>query len=64
MQGKHIQERGFDSRQYYRDLVLELLHEHEPVGRKKVEGVLMTKLPARLTKQQKCSRIRNILQSF
>ncbi len=61
--GRHIRERGFD-KQYYLDLILALVSEHGPVSRKDVDEVLTTKLPDRLTEQQKARRINNLLQEL
>ncbi len=61
--GRHIRERGF-SKQYYVDLVLALVREHGPVGRREVDQVLVPKLPDRLTEDQKRSRVNNLLQEL
>jgi ATP-dependent DNA helicase RecG len=61
--GRHIRERGFD-KQYYLDLILALVREHGPVRRSDVEEVLLTKLPDRLTAEQKQRRIHNLLQEM
>jgi ATP-dependent DNA helicase RecG len=61
--GRHIRERGFD-KQYYLDLILELVNEHGPVGRKEVDEVLVPKLPDRLTEDQKRRRAHNLLQEL
>lgn len=61
--GRHILERGFD-KQYYLDLVLALVREHGPVGRKEVDGVLLPKLPDRLSPEQKRTRVRNLLREL
>ena len=49
---RHIRERGFE-KQYYLDLILQLVHEHGPVGRKEVDALLLPKLPERLSEEQK-----------
>ncbi|MBU2601020.1 MAG: putative DNA binding domain-containing protein [Actinobacteria bacterium] len=61
--GRHIRERGFD-KQYYLDLILALVHEHEPVGRKEVDDALLAKLPDRLTHEQKRRKVHNLLQEL
>jgi ATP-dependent DNA helicase RecG len=61
--GRHIRERGFD-KQYYLDLILALLNEHGPVGRKDVDQLLLPKLPDRLTKEQKRRKVHNLLQEL
>jgi len=58
--GRHIRERGFD-KQYYLDLILALVREHGPVGRKDVDDVLLAKLPDRLTPEQKKTKARNLI---
>ncbi len=61
--GRHIRERGFD-KQYYLDLILALVREHGPVGRTDVDDALLTKLPDRLTPQQKRRKVHNLLQEL
>lgn len=61
--GRHIRERGFD-KQYYLDLILELVREHEPVTRRDVDQVLLPKLPDRLTEEQKRRKVHNLLQEL
>jgi len=61
--GRHIRERGFDKR-YYLDLILELVAQHGPVERRDVDEVLVSKLPDRLTLEQKRRKVRNLLQEL
>jgi ATP-dependent DNA helicase RecG len=61
--GRHIRERGFDKR-YYLDLILALVREHQPVDRKDVDQLLLSKLPDRLSQQQKLRKIHNLLQEL
>ena len=61
--GRHIRERGFD-KQYYLDLILALVREHQPVNRKDVDQLLLTKLPERLSQEQKKRRVHNLLQEL
>lgn len=61
--GRHIRERGFD-KQYYLDLILALVQEHEPVSRRDVDQLLLPKLPDRLTEQQKQRKVHNLLQEL
>jgi len=61
--GRHIRERGFDKR-YYLDLILALVREHPPVGRKDVDQLLLTKLPDRLSQDQKLRKVHNLLQEL
>lgn len=60
---RHIRERGFD-KQYYLDLILELVRTHGPVGRKEIDDLLIPKLPDRLTSDQKRVRVRNLVQEL
>jgi len=61
--GRHIRERGFD-KQYYLDLILALVREHGPVGRREVDQALVPKLPDRLTAEQKRRKVHNLLQEL
>lgn len=61
--GRHISRRGLD-KQYYLDLIMALVHEHQPVDRKDVNQLLLDKLPDRLSPEQKSSRIHNLLQEL
>jgi len=61
--GRHIRERGFDKR-YYLDLILALVREHQPVDRKDVDQLLLTKLPERLSQEQKLRKVHNLLQEL
>lgn len=60
--GRHIRERGFN-KQYDLDLILALVRQHQPVERKDVDQLLLTKLPDRLT-QQKLRKVHNLLQEL
>lgn len=61
--GRHIRERGLD-KQYYLDLILALVREHQPVDRKDVDQLLLTKLPDRLSQEQKVRKVHNLLQEL
>ncbi len=61
--GRHIREKGFD-KQYYLDLILALVREHEPVNRKDVDQLLLPKLPDRLTGEQKRRKVHNLMQEL
>jgi len=61
--GRHIRERGLNQ-QYYLDLILALVREHEPVGRDEIDQLLLPKLPDRLTEEQKRRKINNLLQKL
>ncbi len=60
---RHIRERGFDQR-YYLDLMLALVREHGPVGREEIDQLLLSKLPDRLSHEQKRRKINNLLQKL
>lgn len=60
---RHIRERGFD-KQYYLDLILALVREHGPVARSDVDELLLSKLPERLSREQKDRRVQNLLQAL
>lgn len=61
--GRHIRERGLN-KQYYLDLILALVREHQPVDRKDVDQLLLVKLPDRLSQEQKLRKIQNLLQEL
>ncbi len=58
---RHIRERGFE-RQYYLDLILELVKVHGPVGRTEIDALLLSKLPERFSGEQKRKKVENLLQ--
>ncbi len=60
---RHIRERGFN-KQYYVDLILALVNEHGPVGRREVDELLLPKLPDRMSAQQKRRKVHNLLQEL
>jgi ATP-dependent DNA helicase RecG len=60
---QHIRNRGFDSR-YYRDLIVALVREHQPVAREDIDKLLLDKLPEVLTEAQKLNRIHNLLRQL
>lgn len=60
---QHIRNRGFDNR-YYRDLIVDLVREHQPVSREDIDKLLLTKLPDVLTAEQKTNRVHNLLVSL
>jgi hypothetical protein len=61
--GRHIRERGFD-KQYYLDLILALVREHAPATRREIDDALISKLPDRLTPEQKQRKVHNLLQEL
>ena len=60
---RHIREQGFN-KQYYVDLVLALLKEYGPVGRREIDELLLPKLPDRLSDQQKRRKVHNLRQEL
>ena len=60
---RHIRERGFNKR-YYVDLIVALVQEHGPVGRREVDELLLPKLPDRMTAEQKRRKVHNLLQEL
>lgn len=60
---RHIRERGFE-KQYYLDLILQLVEEHGPVARKEVDALLLPKLPERLKEEQKLRKVQNLMQEL
>lgn len=58
-QAQHIRKRGFDNR-YYRDLLVELIREHGPIGPAVITELFMDKLPDSLNATQKRAKIRNL----
>ena len=59
---QHIRNRGFDS-QYYRDMIVALVREHQPVSREDIDKLLLDKLPEVLSPAQKLTKIHNLLSS-
>jgi ATP-dependent DNA helicase RecG len=60
---QHIRYRGFDS-QYYRDMIVALVREHQPVSREDINKLLLDKLPEVLTHAQKLNRVHNMLRQL
>jgi len=54
---------GFDN-QHYRDLIVKLVRKHQPVTREKIDEMLLDKLPEVLSKEQKLTKIHNLLSSL
>ncbi len=59
---RHIRDRGLDG-QYYEDMVVALVREHQPVTRADIR-LLLDKLPEVLTPEQKLNRIHNLLRKL
>jgi ATP-dependent DNA helicase RecG len=60
---RHIKQRGLDN-QFYREMVVQLVREHQPVTRQDIDALLWTKLPDALDDGQKRNRIHNILKAL
>jgi ATP-dependent DNA helicase RecG len=60
---KHISDRGFDNA-YYRDLIVKIVSEHQPVSREDIDRLLLGKLPEILSLDQKLTKIHNLLTSL
>ena len=60
---QHIRQRGM-GKQYYLDIILELVREHGPIGRSDLDLLLLDKLPERLTQVQKRSKVQNLIQEL
>ena len=60
---RHIRERGLN-KQYYLNLILELISQHGPVGRREVDELLVPKLPDRMNGEQKRRKVHNLLQEL
>lgn len=59
-EAKHIRERGLN-KQHYLALIIELIREHGPIGRSKINDLLLDKLPEIYNKKQKVDKIHNLL---
>ena len=57
---EYTRNKGFDD-EYYKDLILKALDQHERLSRPEVNALLMNKLPETLTEKQKLSKIGNLL---
>jgi ATP-dependent DNA helicase RecG len=60
---RHIRDKGFDN-QYYRDSILQIIREHQPVSREDIDGLLLDKLPEVLSAEQKRAKVHNLLTSL
>ncbi len=60
---RHILNRGLDNK-YYQDMILELVREYSPSGRKDIDKLLMNKLPEILTDGQKKAKIHNLISEL
>ena len=62
-EARHIRDRGLEKK-YYLDLIEELVREHGPIDRQKINELLLNKLPEVLTDEQKNNRIHNMLSEL
>lgn len=60
---RHVRRSGLDNR-FYRELVVKLIREHEPVTRSQVNDLLMEKLPESLSPAQKQTKVSNLLRAL
>ena len=60
---RHIRESGLN-KQYYLNLILELIRQHGPVTRMEVDALLLPKLPERLSEEQKRAKVHNLMQEL
>ena len=60
---QHIRYKGLDKR-YYKELILSLIREYGPISRKKINELLLAKLPEILTEKQKKTKIHNLLSEL
>jgi ATP-dependent DNA helicase RecG len=60
---KHIRDKGFDNH-YYRDLILKIIREHQPVSREDIDRLLLDKLPEILNHKQKLTKLNNLIQGL
>lgn len=60
---RHVRESGFE-KQYYLDLILQLVRQHGPVARREVDALLLPKLPERLSEEQKLRKVQNLMQEL
>ncbi len=57
---EYTRNKGFDD-EYYRDLIMKALEQHERMNRPEINALLMNKLPEALTEKQKLSKIGHLL---
>ena len=57
---EYTRNKGFDD-EYYRDLIMKALEQHESMSRPEINALLMNKLPEALTEKQKLSKIGHLL---
>lgn len=57
---EYTRNKGFDD-EYYRDLIMKALEQHERMSRPEINALLMNKLPEALAEKQKLSKIGHLL---
>lgn len=57
---EYTRNKGFDD-EYYKDLILKALDQHERLSRKEFNELLLPKLPEALTGKQKLIKVGNLL---
>ena len=57
---EYTRNKGLDD-EYYRDLIMKALEQHERMSRPEINALLMNKLPEALTEKQKLSKIGHLL---
>ena len=50
--------------QYYRDMIVALVREHQPVARQDIDKLLLDKLPEVLSESQKVSKVHNLITAL
>lgn len=61
--GDYTKNRAFD-KQYYLDLILKAIKEHEGMTRREIDDLLWNKLPEWMTDEQRKNRIRNLISAL
>lgn len=62
-EARHIRDKGFN-KQWYLDLIVKMIQEHGPVSRKKIDELLLDKLPEVLTEKQKEAKVHNLMSEL
>jgi ATP-dependent DNA helicase RecG len=57
---RHILEKGFD-KNYYMDIIIQLVTQHGPVSRTDIDQILINKLPDVLSEKQKKTKVHGLL---
>lgn len=62
-EARHIRDKGFD-KQWYLDLIVKMIREHGPVSRRRIDELLLEKLPEVLTEKQKRAKVHNLISEL